>query len=175
VFANNSKRKVSVETAKAITDAIKAWRQAKAASAPKLAFPLDENSKSKLDSSTWYNNWAWKLQSYVEACRPLIIGVFADNPIDEVNSIAQQAGLDLIQLSGKEGFAATHTTCLPTIKAVHVGSQSSSELVHSFVPNTAISALLDTADPTALGTQTVSVLKAPTDHHVWLRWNWQTF
>jgi len=103
----------------------------------------------KNDKIAWYNNWADHIKATLKA-KPLIVGVFANNQIDEVNSIAKEVGLDIVQLSGNEGFAASNQISLPTWKAIHVGSESSSE-IFDIIQTGPISVLLDTNDPKVSG------------------------
>ena len=151
VFAQGSKRRVTLEQAIEISKAIKEWRSKSSPKQPEFVFPLSPEEKDKLDSKTWFNNWATKLRLYVANVKPLLVGVFANNPIEEVNDIANQVGLDIVQLSGKEGFLAANQINKPTIKAVHVGSQDVNEVLASLKPNTATCFLLDTADAAAMG------------------------
>ena len=50
----------------------------------------------------WFQFGADLIEAYLRAKRPLTVGVFADQPIHEVNIIAEKAGVDLVQLSGDE-------------------------------------------------------------------------
>lgn len=71
----------------------------------------------------WFYNWAHSLRTVANLSKPVVVGVFADQDPAKVNEIAEQAGLDIIQLSGLEAPGASY--CRPVIKAIHVGGMSS--------------------------------------------------
>ena len=51
---------------------------------------------------------------------PRIVGVFANNPIKEVNETARVLDLDLVQLSGEEPDQYTQEVEAPVIRAIHL-------------------------------------------------------
>ena len=51
---------------------------------------------------------------------PKLVGVFADQPLEEVNRILAGCGLDMVQLSGQEPISYALGVECPVIKAVHV-------------------------------------------------------
>lgn len=51
---------------------------------------------------------------------PQKVGVFVNQPLDDVNEIAQQTGLDVVQLHGMESAGYCQMIDLPVIKALHV-------------------------------------------------------
>jgi phosphoribosylanthranilate isomerase len=53
----------------------------------------------------------------------LRVGVFVDAPRDEMRRIADEVGLDLLQLHGEESVAALADLPRPALKAVRVGKQ----------------------------------------------------
>ena len=143
VFAPGSKRLVSTQDALAIVEHVK------------QLFPVEDDfvaaelGTAPMDTggsaAHWYTAWAAKLRR-ASASRPLFFGVFADQPIDEVNRIAKAAGLDIIQLSGKEGMVGFDQYCMPVVKAIHVGAHSSvSELAAHIESGRPAGLLLDTA------------------------------
>lgn len=52
--------------------------------------------------------------------RPLLVGVFADQDADTINSIADQCSLDLIQLSGSEPWEMCQHLSRPVLKCMKV-------------------------------------------------------
>lgn len=58
---------------------------------------------------------------------PKKVGVFVNQPLDDVNSIATQTGIDLVQLHGNESPEYCNLVDLPVIKALHVSDGTSSD------------------------------------------------
>jgi phosphoribosylanthranilate isomerase len=54
---------------------------------------------------------------------PRLVGVFVDAPEEEVNRAAHEAGLDFVQLSGREDEDYLERMEVPAIKTVHVPSR----------------------------------------------------
>lgn len=56
---------------------------------------------------------------------PEKVGVFVNQPLDDVNSIAKQTGIDLVQLHGNESPEYCDLVDLPVIKAIHINEETS--------------------------------------------------
>jgi len=56
-------------------------------------------------AEAWFQHGADALDRLLARKRPLVVGVFQDQPIEEVNQIADEAGIDLVQLSGDEPWS----------------------------------------------------------------------
>ena len=56
---------------------------------------------------------------------PKLVGLFADQPLDDVNRIARSFGLDLAQLCGDEPSEYWERLAVPVIKQIKVGDQDS--------------------------------------------------
>ncbi len=69
---------------------------------------------------------------------PQKVGVFVNQPLDDVNMIARQTGVDLVQLHGKESPEYCTLVDKPVIKAIHVKEnatpQSLKAHIESFQP-----------------------------------------
>lgn len=60
---------------------------------------------------------------------PQKVGVFVNQPLDDVNMIARQSGMDLVQLHGNESAEYCSLVEKPVIKAVHVEKTSTVNLL----------------------------------------------
>ena len=62
---------------------------------------------------------------------PKVVGLFADQPLEEVTGIVRHCGLDMVQLCGRESHAYCDQVEAPVIRVVHV---SDSLVVEDAVP-----------------------------------------
>ncbi|CAM9625132.1 unnamed protein product [Pylaiella littoralis] len=148
IFADGSPRKVTVPRAREIVKTVRAFGER---NAPKTIEP-----PSQTDSSVhWFQAWSRKL---VEASHrtPLVVGVFQNQPTEEIRRIVSETGLDLVQLHGDEGMEACAECGVPAIRVVHVpaggegddapSAESRAETVLAQItPNFAAAILLDTS------------------------------
>jgi len=74
--------------------------------------------------------------------RPLLVGVFADQDVDTINSLAAECGLDMIQLSGSEPWEMCPLLSRPVLKCLKVREGQSAEEVLAAVDKGAL-VLLD--------------------------------
>lgn len=80
--------------------------------------------------------------------RPLLVGVFADQDSDTINSIAEECGLDVVQLSGSERWEMCETIGRPVFKCMKVKPEDQASRVMSDVGSGGIVLL----DPYVAGT-----------------------
>eukprot|EP01084_Bolivina_argentea_P263760 446546_1 len=121
IFTQKSKRCVSVTQAKEIVQTVRAFGERKGDNKPlSIAGP----SGGLKSVATWFGGWAKALLN-ASKHTPLVIGVFQDQSIEEVRSIATETGVDLVQLHGNEGWKACAECGVPAIKAVHAPAHSS--------------------------------------------------
>ena len=88
------------------------------------------------------------IEAALRGRRPLLVGVFADQDPDTVNSIADEVGLDLVQLSGSEPWEVNEHIHRPILKCMKVRENETAEqlmthfhtgavlLLDPFVPGT---------------------------------------
>jgi phosphoribosylanthranilate isomerase len=120
-----------------------------------LGRPLDEHEfvmpppaqpRVREEVGEWFRHGSEVLQAYLEVKRPLTVGVFADQPIDEVNELAEEAGVDLVQLSGDETWEDCLLVAKQVIQVVHVSPLDSPSDPMQFVePGFALALMLDAA------------------------------
>ncbi|MGE3960931.1 MAG: hypothetical protein AB7F65_04545 [Dehalococcoidia bacterium] len=140
VFAA-SKRRVDVDAARAMVEALGGPLGDRPVSLPDpIAAELRE------DLGAWFDHGADVIEAYLDAKRPLTVGIFADQPIDEVNAIADAAGIDIVQLSGDESWEDCLRVNRPVIQVVHISPLDAPADVFELVkPGFAEALMLDSA------------------------------
>jgi phosphoribosylanthranilate isomerase len=140
VFAESSRR-VEVAEAQSMVRAL-----GEPLAAHEIALPPPARGHAREDEREWFEHGAQVLEAYLDAKRPLTVGVFADQPMDEVNEIAQEAGVDLVQLSGNESWDDCLLVTKQTIQVVHVSPiDSPSDPLEYVEPGFAVALMLDSA------------------------------
>lgn len=145
VFAE-SKRQVTPQECYDVVEALKAKRtQGREAD-------FDGPERGDVSARSWFGVWADAIEQSATRWRPLIVGVFADMDADEVNDIANAAGLDLVQLSGGETQGYIERIERPVLRAIHVGeTDTASDVFEAITAGSAAGLLLDTASKSARG------------------------
>ena len=111
-----------------------------------LALPPPAFAHAREEVEPWFRHGTHVIAAYLEAKRPLTVGVFADQPIDEVNELAEEAGVDLVQLSGDETWEECLLVTKQVIQVVHVSPIDSPSDPMAFVqPGFALALMLDAA------------------------------
>ncbi|GAA5802675.1 bifunctional tryptophan synthase trp1 [Helicostylum pulchrum] len=110
IFAEKSKRKVSLETASAI---IKSVRELN------ISRPCKPSTDSTAD---WFQIHRQLLEARKR--KPLVVGVFVNQSIEYMTQVALEIGLDLIQLHGTESVEVARYLPVPVIKVFHVDNNS---------------------------------------------------
>jgi phosphoribosylanthranilate isomerase len=140
IFAE-SKRHVDVAEAQAMVRALGAPLYEHEMVVPPPAQP---HVREQLDE--WFRHGSQVLEGHLEVKRPLTVGVFADQSVDEVNEIALEAGVDLVQLSGDEPWEDCLLVARPVIQVVHVSPlDSPSDPMEQVQPGFALALMLDSA------------------------------
>jgi phosphoribosylanthranilate isomerase len=100
----------------------------------------------------WFREGAAALERLLERKRPLTVGVFAGQDVDTVNAVADECGLDLVQLSGGESWQDCLLIARQAVKVVHVGQGATADDVLGCVEaGMAVACLLDTASEGVYG------------------------
>jgi phosphoribosylanthranilate isomerase len=122
MFASESKRKVTPQECYDICEAIRGLER-------RAAPPVDFQGPAtgEVRGLGWFGAWSEAISDAVMRWRPLIVGVFAGQPLAEVNDIADAAGLDLVQLSGGEDWDFARKVTQPVIAALHVGAKTTAD------------------------------------------------
>lgn len=142
MFAERSRRRVSREEAALITAAVAGGARDIEQEDPP---PLHPGTFD--DVAAWFTDGAQALDRLLARKRPLVVGVFADQPIDEVNEIAEEAGLDLVQFSGEEPWS---DCLLATRQAIKVLAPAAGMTVDDVIartePGAALALMLDSSN-----------------------------
>lgn len=116
IFAK-SPRSASIQQAKEIVEVTRKYGER---SAPINMVPELERLKAdRLSTKLWYT----RMQDYLQKTtlrRPLVVGVFQGQTVEEMNDIVQQTGIDIAQLHGEESVADLEGVTIPCIKVLHM-------------------------------------------------------
>ncbi|MBG92443.1 MAG: hypothetical protein CL792_00465 [Chloroflexi bacterium] len=82
---------------------------------------LNDNNS---DGTSWFDQGALVIENYLKIKKPLTVGVFADQPIEQINEIVEELGIDLVQFSGSESWSDCLLVTKQVIKVVHVNDAS---------------------------------------------------
>jgi phosphoribosylanthranilate isomerase len=141
MFAASSRRRVSVEEAALIAAAAGPRLESIDQSEPPPLYPGRFNTPGD-----WFAHGAEALDRLLARKRPLVVGVFADQPIDEIDETAEAAGLDLIQLSGDEPWSDALLATRQAIKVVRQTADATpSAIIESLEAGSALAVMLDSS------------------------------
>ena len=134
-----SRRRVSPQEASQIAHAVGVpLREMEQAEPP----PLHPGRFETID--TWFEHGAAALERLLARKRPLVVGVFEDQDVEEVNEIADETGIDLVQLSGSEPWSDCLLVTRPAIKVVRQRpGPSAAEMLDLIEAGGAIAVMLD--------------------------------
>jgi phosphoribosylanthranilate isomerase len=122
-----SPRFVVLERGREIMRKVQEWRR-------HYASPSNGPSAGVLDRySGPLAEAAAKLEALLGQRRPLLVGVFADRPIHELNNIVVYCGIDVVQLSGEEPWEYCERLTRPVLKVVKVRPGDTAESVIAMV------------------------------------------
>jgi anthranilate synthase/indole-3-glycerol phosphate synthase/phosphoribosylanthranilate isomerase len=111
MFVERSRRKIDLQTAKEISEAIRTLRFS-TASLSQSAFDVN--------SDPWFTMHASRLSSSIS--RPLLVGVFQNASLETILHVTSAAQLDAVQLHGSEPIEWAYHIPVPVIRVFHVGN-----------------------------------------------------
>ena len=104
--------------------------------------PLHPGRFNTIDS--WFAHGAEALDRLLARKRPLVVGVFEDQDPEEINEIAEETGIDLVQLSGGEPWSDCLLVNRPAINGLRPQpGASAAEILTGVEPGAAIAFMLD--------------------------------
>ncbi|KAG8932616.1 bifunctional tryptophan synthase trp1 [Tulasnella sp. 419] len=137
VFAPQSKRSISIETAKEVVHTLREFRRGKPS--------IDQSSAGDFDGQSWF---ALKSSSFPPpSSRPLVVGVFQGQSLKEIIDITVSVQLDMVQLHGEVPLNWSHYIPVPTIKAFHLPVKSQNSNHEAYLPRQQHSALSSIRHP----------------------------
>ena len=159
MFAPDSRRRLSVEEGRAIVASL----TGRTPEPPLMSLGADGTTAS------WFWHGADALDRLLARRRPLTVGVFEDQTLAEVNTIADAVGLDLIQLSGSETWADCLLANRQVVKAVEIpDGASGGDVLGKIEGGTAIACLLDGSRGQGVAIDTAVAADIAQDLPVWL-------
>ncbi|MDA0271344.1 MAG: phosphoribosylanthranilate isomerase [Chloroflexi bacterium] len=137
----NSKRRVEIDEAQAMVRALGG-----PLGTHEIAFPPPAQPRAREEIGPWFEHGARVIEAHLAVKRPLVVGIFADQPIDEVNEIAEEVGVDLVQLSGDETWEDCLLVTRQVIQVAHISPvDSPSDPMAHVRPGFALALMLDSA------------------------------
>ncbi|KDN39846.1 IGPS-domain-containing protein [Tilletiaria anomala UBC 951] len=98
ILAPNTKRTVTLAQAADIINVVRSVKGAHDSSKSDVYGKI-QTEQAMLSASPWFATAANRLKSHPH--RPLIVGVFRDQPLDEIKHVAETLRLDVVQLHGR--------------------------------------------------------------------------
>jgi phosphoribosylanthranilate isomerase len=164
MFAAASRRRVPVEEAALIARAVGAPMQQIDQDEPpplhpgRFATPVD-----------WFTHGAEALDRLLTRKRPLVVGVFQDQPIDEVNEIADEVGLDLVQFSGEEPWSDCLLATRQAVQVLRPRSGMTAEDIRACIqPDAALAFMLDPSHGSGIAGDRAVAAEIAAEMPIWL-------
>ncbi len=151
MFAAASRRRVSPEEAALIVRAVGTpLRELEQDEPSPLQRHRGDPSAGNIDTiETWFAHGAEALDRLLARKRPLVVGVFEDQDIEDVNQIADETGIDLIQFAGSEPWS---DALLANRQAIQVLRQrpgmTAADIIDYLQPAAALAFMLDPSSGT---------------------------
>ena len=155
-----SRRRVSVEEAREIVRELGGPLSETEQDSPPVQVPPTD------DITSWFAHGAAALDRLLDRKRPLVVGVFEDQSPDEVNEISDEAGIDLVQLSGHEPWSDIRALTRQAIKVIHPASEVDISL--ALEPNAALAVMLDSSRGTGAVREWAPARDVAARYPIWL-------
>lgn len=122
MFVPRSRRHISLAQAQKISMAVHASRFARPVREP--AAGAAEDAAAELGTRPWFAAHAHALGAADSHARPLLVGVFQDQPLAAVLRAVEVAQLDMVQLHGREPAEWARHVPVPVVRVFHVGADA---------------------------------------------------
>ncbi|KAF9174739.1 bifunctional tryptophan synthase trp1 [Mortierella sp. AD011] len=135
IFAEGSKRQVKLNVAAEIIEAVREYANATAAADGDADALQSANGKSdEVANEDWFTMHAKRAERNPR--KPLIVGVFRDQSLEEITRIVDTLKIDLVQFHGGESPEMAKFVPVPVIKAFHIRGDETPESVIQAVAGT---------------------------------------
>ena len=121
IFAK-SPRTATVEEAKAIVQTVRKYGER--SSSINFSNEIATVRRDLPTSKIWYSRLLESIRK-TTLRKPLVVGVFQDQSVDEINRIVSETGIDIVQLHGDESPDIIDSINAPCIKVLHVAPTTS--------------------------------------------------
>ena len=117
----------------------------------------------------WFEHGAAALERLLARKRPLVVGVFEDQDVEEVNEIADETGIDLVQLSGSEPWSDCLLVNRQAIKVLRPRpGMTADDILAQIEPGAAIAFMLDPSRGTGTTGDWDAAAPSPRAMPLWL-------
>ncbi|KAI0674902.1 N-anthranilate isomerase [Trametes maxima] len=121
MFVPSSKRHISIQQAQKISAAVHARRLERP---PHETLSVEQGQELK--NEPWFTGHARRLSDALSGespARPLVVGVFQDQPLETILRAVEDVQLDLVQLHGSEPIEWARHIPVPVVRVFHVDSE----------------------------------------------------
>lgn len=125
IFAE-SPRSATIEEAKAIVNAVR--RYGERSNSINFSNEIATIRRDLPTPKIWYSRMLESIRK-TTLRKPLVVGVFQDQPVNEINHIIAETGIDIVQLHGDESPDIIESINAPCIKVLHVAPSKANDLV----------------------------------------------
>jgi len=162
IFAD-SRRRVEIDEAARIAAAVGApLRDIEQDEPPPHASP-----HADAGAAAWFARGAVALDRLLARKRPLVVGVFEDQAADEVNEVADEVGLDLVQFSGHEPWGDCLLANRQVIKVVRPAA-GNARIEPAIEAGSAIAVMLDASRGTGAAADRDAARRLACEVPLWL-------